>query len=837
MLAASIGSGPHVTRHHFHHSYGNAGPGDVSALAPFLFPPGAHADLCDNADGSQQPKLSDEEDGHFHPPTPFSGQMARSERLKLIQQQQQRILAHRRAQPHRRDHSHDHSHGRRSSRQHTTDVNQTLDSIVQDVFTPSPATAKGHEPTPPVWEGSVYESQQMPRRERLRREAEVRKALQEKSHHQDTPSKPAKADEAVDEAFVVAQAKQAATKTAAEQPIEQSTPHTTITPKEQAVLKAAAARQAEQAAAMASIAGVTSTVEASAEEALSANPAALRGKPFIKTLPPIQVRCHARTRVPTPHGEVFVHIYRNNHDDKEHLALVVDTAQNDVQAMAQLEGDPSSVRPPGNLRSRTLEEVWSRDETALDRIVRGAYVGRLGPEFQRASAPGAAKTTSQATERMTPEEQAPLVRIHSECYTGETIGSQRCDCGEQLDEAIRLIGRTGRDYADGHARGVVVYLRQEGRGIGLLDKIMAYNLQDMGADTVAANILLGHLPDARQYDIASAILRDLGVDRCRLLTNNPEKMDALEDVGVQVTQRVAMVPRMWQPRLHRRHGRHHGRHRDSSHGISRTASPTSISASSTPGGRGTTRLPPGPSRLQESTVSIDGLLTPGSVAMSESASGGQEVEQYDDNEEAAESDDSEDSYLEYALRRGGLTMLGGSVTRGPELEKYLRTKVERMGHLLDLPPESEPEPQHEVSADLCAQQQHQPLDQRKEAPQPTRPLQVPEDPTTSRSTSSESASAPRPDAFALDEVVRHSRDALERLPPSGQPDASGLQARLTAVLQASGDPLKERTATTDLVDWASEALANQESAPLSPALTGHLGQMVLTGTRFVRPRI
>ena len=120
---------------------------------------------------------------------------------------------------------------------------------------------------------------------------------------------------------------------------------------------------------------------------------------------------------------------------------------------------------------------------------------------------------------------APLVRIHSECFTGETAGSQRCDCGEQLDEALRLICASSTRTSTGERmppRGVIVYMRQEGRGIGLLDKLLAYNLQDMGHDTVAANVLLGHLPDARKYDISSAILRDLGVDACRLLTNNPE---------------------------------------------------------------------------------------------------------------------------------------------------------------------------------------------------------------------------------------------------------------------------------------------------------------------------
>ncbi len=189
------------------------------------------------------------------------------------------------------------------------------------------------------------------------------------------------------------------------------------------------------------------------------------------------------------------------------------------------------------LRSKTLDEVWGPEETDMERIVRGAYVGRLGPSFQVASKPLPRHAQHQHRHQHShsstaagEDPLAPLVRIHSECFTGETIGSQRCDCGEQLDEAIRLISEAYDTSAPSSksasraesasqpprklGRGVIVYLRQEGRGIGLLDKLMAYNLQDMGHDTVSANILLGHLPDARKYDIASAILRDLGVEEC-----------------------------------------------------------------------------------------------------------------------------------------------------------------------------------------------------------------------------------------------------------------------------------------------------------------------------------
>jgi 3,4-dihydroxy 2-butanone 4-phosphate synthase/GTP cyclohydrolase II len=124
------------------------------------------------------------------------------------------------------------------------------------------------------------------------------------------------------------------------------------------------------------------------------------------------------------------------------------------------------------------------------------------------------------------------VRIHSECYTGDVLGSLRCDCGEQLRRAMDAIASVGE--------GILIYLRQEGRGIGLLDKLRAYNLQDQGLDTVDANLALGHQADERDYTIAAYILKDLGVRSVHLMTNNPLKIEDLHGAGMPVTKRVPL---------------------------------------------------------------------------------------------------------------------------------------------------------------------------------------------------------------------------------------------------------------------------------------------------------
>ncbi|KAA8564799.1 hypothetical protein MFRU_008g03630 [Monilinia fructicola] len=232
-----------------------------------------------------------------------------------------------------------------------------------------------------------------------------------------------------------------------------------------------------------------------------------------------EVNCVVRARIPTTTGtEMFLHLYQNSEDSKEHLAIVF-----------------------GNqIRSQSLDAV-REGETEMDRLIRGAYTGRLFPGRTTSRMPTSAASQETQQEKIT----APLVRIHSECYTGETVWSARCDCGEQLDEAARLMSLPTSSGQP--AGGIIIYLRQEGRGIGLGEKLKAYNLQDLGSDTVEANLLLRHPADARSYGLATAMLKDLGVEEIKLLTNNPDKIRAVEGPNreVVVKERVAMVPLAW----------------------------------------------------------------------------------------------------------------------------------------------------------------------------------------------------------------------------------------------------------------------------------------------------
>ncbi|KAI0506318.1 GTP cyclohydrolase II-domain-containing protein [Xylaria bambusicola] len=238
---------------------------------------------------------------------------------------------------------------------------------------------------------------------------------------------------------------------------------------------------------------------------------------LLETLP--DVRCVVRARIPTTGGtEMFLHLYTNDVDNKEHLAIVFGP----------------------HIRSTSLDEP-REGETEMDRMVRGAYTGRLYPGRTQSGMIGG-PVSPPDSDGSSSSNDPPLVRIHSECYTGETAWSARCDCGEQLDEAARLMS-----LPSAKSGGIIIYLRQEGRGIGLGEKLKAYNLQDLGSDTVEANLLLRHPADARSYGLATAMLLDLGQKDVRLLTNNPDKIRAVEGPNreIRVTERVAMVPLSW----------------------------------------------------------------------------------------------------------------------------------------------------------------------------------------------------------------------------------------------------------------------------------------------------
>lgn len=181
----------------------------------------------------------------------------------------------------------------------------------------------------------------------------------------------------------------------------------------------------------------------------------------------------------------------------------------------------------------TAPEVVGTEPVALP-TPQGTFLTRAWRELDSAGRPGIEHLTLEAVAPSSAEAESPqetlLVRVHSECLTGDAFGSHRCDCGEQLETSLDLVARHG---------GVVVYVRgHEGRGIGLWEKIRAYALQEAGADTVDANLQLGHPEDARDYRAAAAILTALDVSRVRLLTNNPAKIRALEALGIEVTERI-----------------------------------------------------------------------------------------------------------------------------------------------------------------------------------------------------------------------------------------------------------------------------------------------------------
>ncbi|KAI8917739.1 GTP cyclohydrolase II-domain-containing protein [Powellomyces hirtus] len=378
-----------------------------------------------------------------------------------------------------------------------------------------------------------------------------------------------------------------------------------------------------------------------------------------RTDTPLSVRCQVRTRIPSEFGGIcYLHLYTNTWDDEEHLALVYG---DDVQS-ASLE----EFRPGDTDRERMLRGVKgvaapatppppAQPLTKTVHHVNGHHHHHHSQQNGHATDDDDDDEDPTSLSLSTP--QPPLVRIHSCCFTGETLRSLRCDCAEQLEEAMRIMAKVNR--------GVVLYLKQEGRGIGLRDKLRAYNLIDLGHDTMAANLLLGHPPDARSYEIASAMLRDLGVDRVRLLTNNPDKMRHLQSDGVQVVERVPMIPASW-----RKFATEIAGVADGNDAAVAAIDHLTLSASSSP----STSPLPLPILSANGTTTKPSAVRPSSPANQLSTP-------------AAPSSTSSRRAATPPRAHSPSPLSTSSITavRLQDRDEYLVTKVQRMGHILDIP--------------------------------------------------------------------------------------------------------------------------------------------------------
>ncbi len=236
--------------------------------------------------------------------------------------------------------------------------------------------------------------------------------------------------------------------------------------------------------------------------------------PLPQSLTPLQQSTYhfvSQAKLPTAYGEFDIHVFEND-AGQEHVMLtcgltVVDRSQ--IQTPQPLQDNFANVVNNANANNTTAVNPPNTDPL---------------------------NTTPYPTadQRQSPiRRPAPLVRIHSECLTGDAFASLKCDCGAQLDATMQAVQESGY--------GAILYLRQEGRGIGLTNKIRAYALQDQGHDTLDANLLLGLPADARTYEMCKPMLDHVGIQKLRLMTNNPKKLRYLEDLGFEIVERIPLV--------------------------------------------------------------------------------------------------------------------------------------------------------------------------------------------------------------------------------------------------------------------------------------------------------